>query len=165
MPWKSGRTSYVVHETPREVLAGVHAIAEREGLHVLETNTRRGVRLVIEAIDHEEGAGIPAFEVGEVELRFSPRGQAFAVEVCSHRRRRWWTLGVVGILGIGTVFVDLIASMGFLTLELSRAVRRTNELHDEGDPLLLHAVSSFLGPRDIGEIGAAPFRRGLPGGS
>ena len=160
MAWKSGCTCYVVRESPEEVIAGVHALAEREQLRVIETPTRRGVRLTLEALDDEEGTAIPAFEVGEVELCFAAREQVFFVEVRSRRRRRWWTLGVVGILGIGTVFVDLVASMGFLTLELSRAIRRSNELHDEEDPRLLQAVSSFLGPRDIGQLGPAPFRRG-----
>ena len=162
MAWKSGSTRYVVHESPEQVIAGVRALAESEGLRVIEAPTRAGVRLTIEAVDAESDTAIPSFDVGEVELRFASTDGRVAVEVRSRRRRRWWTLGVVAILGVGTVFVDLVAAMGFMTLELGRAIRRSKKHHLEADPLLLQVVSSFLGPRDLGELDAAPFRGRLP---
>lgn len=158
MSWVSGSTSYLIRESPEGVMAGLRTLAEREGLRMLETPTHAGVRLTLEMLDDSDDAELPAFEVGEVELRFETQGELMRVQLSSQRRRRWWTLGVVGLLGVGTVCVDLIASMGMLTLELSRSVRRSRAHHELEEPRLLHVVSSFLGRRDLGERNPEPFR-------
>ena len=164
MGWKSGSTCYLVREEPEAIVLGIQAIAEGEGFEVTASRRRGGVvRLRIEAADSRKRGGLPALDVGEVELRFTARGELCSVEVRSRRRRRYWTLGIVGALGVGTLFVDLIASMGNMTRELERAVRKSNGHHQEADPQLLRAVSSYLAPRELGAQDEVPFRRRVSG--
>lgn len=158
MAFRSGSTRYLVRESEREVVDGIRDILAEQGLAVIEAPTRRGVRLRLQPSPGETSA-MPAFELGELELRFAPAGEHLEVVVRSRRRRRYWTLALVAGVGLVSVVLDLIVSMGFATVELSHAVRDARHQRERDDPRLLEAAGSFLGRRDLGQLDAAPFRR------
>ncbi len=154
----SGPTRYLVRESPDQIAAGLRSRLRAENIAFTETATARGLRLALATPQLDEGLSIPAFEIGVVELRFEARGGATQVTLWKRRARRWWTLGLFAGLGLASVLGDLLAAMGFLTIELIRSMRAIQARHRADDPRVLHAVTGFLGPRDIGRLDAAPFR-------
>lgn len=157
MAFRSGSTRYLVRESPDEIVDGIRDILTDEGLAVLETRTRRGVRLRLD--DSRAGPRVPPFEIGELELRFRPRGEELEVEVRSRRRRRYWTLAVMAGLGVASIVVDIFAGMGFVTLELNRGARQARKRREREEPRMLDAAATYLGPRALGPGDATPFRR------
>jgi hypothetical protein len=105
---------------------------------------------------------VPAFEIGVIDLRFSRVGELIEVSVHGHRRRRWWVPAMLGTLGLLLLVFDVLLTMGSASAALIRSTEQAQAHHRDHDPQLLHGVARFLGPRDIGRLDAAPFRRELP---
>ena len=161
MAFRSGSTRYLVRESPDEVVEGIRELLHEHDLAVVEKPTRRGCRMWLEDKPTSEGTTMPAFEIGELELRFSARDEHVEVEVRSRRRRRYWALALLASVGVVSVVVDVIVSMGLLVTELNKAAARTKQHHESEDPRLIEAAAKYLGPRDLGSLEGAqtPFRQ------
>jgi hypothetical protein len=160
--WTSGTTSYQVRESADQVVEGIREQLRDAGLVLVTTPTRRGVQLRIETVVSEDAWSLPVVELGVVELRFARVGDLTEVSVRARRRRRRLVQVMLGTLGLFTLVFDVLLSMGMASVRLIRGVEQAQAHHREHDPKLLHGVAGFLGPREVGRIDAAPFRRELP---